>query len=242
MSVLSELRVLYHMALSPIRGETHAQRLENFYGGQARDYDGFREHLLQGRKELWERLPVDDGAVWIDMGGGTGKNLERIGPDIRRLSKVYVVDLCPSLLGVARERARANGWSNVNAIEADVTTFAPAEGAADVITFSYSLTMIPNWFAAIDRASALLRPGGVIGVVDFYVSRKYPAPGHARHSWATRNFWPAWFSTDNVHPSPDHVPYLFERFQAEHFSEHRARLRYLPLTRVPYYSFVGRKA
>lgn len=241
MSILSDLRVLYHMAFSPIRGESHAERMENFYCRQARDYDGFREHLLQGRKELWERLPVEDGAVWIDMGGGTGKNLERIGPDIRRLSKVYVVDLCPSLLTVARKRAYDNGWTNVETVEADVATFTPAEGVADVITFSYSLTMIPNWFAAIDRARDLLRTEGTIGVVDFYVARKYPATGQVRHTWFARNFWPAWFSMDNVHPSPDHIPYLLERFAMEDLTEHRARLPYLSFLRAPYYRFVGRK-
>ena len=242
MSVLSEIKVLYHMALSPIRGATHAERLESFYGGQAKAYDGFREHLLKGRKELWQQLPVQDGAVWVDMGGGTGSNLERIGPAMSKLAKVYVVDLCPSLLDVARDRAQANGWTNVEAVESDVTTFIPSEGAADVVTFSYSLTMIPNWFAAIDQAREILRPGGLIAVVDFHVSRKYPASGHDRHSWFTRTFWPAWFSMDNVHPSPDHIPYLFERFSPVHFSEYRNRLRYLPMARAPYYVFVGRRA
>ena len=34
--------------------------------------------------------------------------------------------------------------------------------------------MIPDWFAAVDHAWRLLRPGGTIGVVDFYVGRKHP--------------------------------------------------------------------
>ena len=55
----------------------------------------------------------------------------------------------------------------------------------DVVTFSYSLTMIPDWFLAVDHAWRLLRPGGTIGVVDFYVSRKHPDPGWRRHPWST---------------------------------------------------------
>ncbi len=242
MSIVSELKVLYHMALTPIRGSSHADRLDSLYRGQARGYDGFREHLLLGRKELFAQLPVEDGAVWADMGGGTGKNIERIGPDLARLGKVYIVDICPSLLALARERAAAHRWANVEVLERDVTDFTPAEGQVDVVTFSYSLTMIPDWFAAIDRARAILKPGGLIGVTDFYVSRKYPAQGHRRHSWLTRTLWPAWFPMDNVFPSPDHVPYLFDRFTPVHFSEHRARLRYLPVARAPYYRFIGRNA
>lgn len=237
----TDLKVLYHLLFSPIRGKSHAERLESFYAGQADAYDSFRERLLQGRKELYERLPTPAGGVWIEMGGGTGANLERLGDRIRDLSKVYVVDLSASLLRKAQERADARGWSNVATREEDVCTLAISEGKADVITFSYSLTMIPDWFAAIDRAVELLKPGGVLGVVDFYVARKYPAPGHAEHSWFTRSFWPVWFAGDNVFPSSDHLPYLHRKLTPKHFEEKRARIPYLPLVRAPYYQFIGEK-
>src|SRR6185503_5353922 len=154
------------------------------------------------------------GGTWLDMGGGTGANLDYFGPAISRLNKIYVLDLSHSLLEVAKKRFAANGWTNAETIEADATTFQPPTGPVDVVTFSYSLTMIPDWFAALENALAMLKPGGTIGVVDFYISRKYATAGLARHSWLTRTFWPAWFSFDNVFPSPDHVPYLHRHFDA----------------------------
>src|SRR3954463_4846190 len=171
MSLGSDLKILFHMTLAPIRGHSHRDRLESFYAGQAKSYDSFRAHLLRGRQELYESLPVPEGGVWIEMGGGTGHNLQYLGDRIRQLGQVYVVDLSASLLGIARERIAANGWGNVEVREEDVTTFQPGQ-LADVITFSYSLTMIPDWFAALERARQLLKPGGILGVVDFYVSRK----------------------------------------------------------------------
>jgi S-adenosylmethionine-diacylgycerolhomoserine-N-methlytransferase len=101
--------------------------------------------------------------------------------------------------------------------------------------------MIPDWFAAVENARAILKPGGHIGVVDFYVSRKYPPDGLTRHRWFTRHFWPLWFSHDNVFLSPDHVAYLHRQFEPVHFSEHRAKAPYLRLIRAPYYRFIGRK-
>jgi S-adenosylmethionine-diacylgycerolhomoserine-N-methlytransferase len=101
--------------------------------------------------------------------------------------------------------------------------------------------MIPDWYAAVANAEAMLRPGGIIGVVDFYVSRKYPGDGMSRHGWPTRTFWPAWFSIDNVFLSPDHVPLLQQRFETVALSEDRSRIPYLPFGRVPYYVFLGRK-
>jgi S-adenosylmethionine-diacylgycerolhomoserine-N-methlytransferase len=219
---------------------TLADRLNGFYGPQARDYDRFRARLLHGRQALIDRLPVSDGAVWIDFGGGTASNLELLGRRLRRLRRVYVVDLAAALLDLARMRATQAGWSNVTCLEADATSVDLPAGGAQVALFSYSLTMMPNWFAAIERARTLLAPGGVIGVVDFYISRKHAAPLR-QHSAATRTFWPWWFAHCDVFPNPDHLPYLVSRFDATHVDESTGLVPYLPRMRVPYYQFIGRR-
>jgi S-adenosylmethionine-diacylgycerolhomoserine-N-methlytransferase len=241
MGFLADMRILYRRTLKPIRGKDHAARLESIYAGQAEAYDDFRRRLLRGRQELWSAIEVPAGGVWVDMGGGTGSNLEYLGERMAALAKMYVVDLSPSLLKIARQRIADRGWANVETIEADATLFQPPEGAADVVTFSYSLTMIPDWFAAVDNARRLLRPGGTVGVVDFYISRKYPSDGLRRHRWLTRSFWPAWFRADSIYLSADHVPYLHRRFAPLRFEERRSKVPYVPFVRAPYYIFVGRK-
>ena len=241
MGFLADMKILYHMLLKPVRGDSHAERMESFYGGQAEAYDDFRRRLLKGREKLWELLPKDDNCIWVDMGGGTGANIENFGESISKPQKIYVVDLSGSLLKVAADRFQKRGWDNVETVEADATLFRPPLGEADVVTFSYSLTMIPNWFAAIENALAMLKPGGLIGVVDFYVSRKYPAERLKRHGWFSRTIWPPWFATDNVFPSPDHLPFLRHHFEQVHLLEERNRLPYVPLIKTPYYVFVGRK-
>jgi S-adenosylmethionine-diacylgycerolhomoserine-N-methlytransferase len=242
MTLAADLRVLYRLALAPVHGATHAERLESFYRGQATGYDDFRKRLLHGREQLFASLPTPQNGVWIDMGAGTGSNLEFLGDRVKSLNEVYLVDLAPSLLSVARERIAQKGWTNVVTVTADATRFAPPERLADVITFSYSLTMIPDWFAAIEQAWRLLRPGGTIGVVDFYVARKHPESARARHSWFVRHFWPTWFAADNVFPNADHLPYLQRRFETQVVGEAFAPIPYLPLLKAPYYTFVGRKA
>ncbi|MCA9216272.1 MAG: class I SAM-dependent methyltransferase [Planctomycetales bacterium] len=242
MSLLADLRVLYHMVLKPVRGTSHAERLESFYSGQAGDYDEFRKRLLKGREEMYRSLQLPDDAVWVDMGGGTGSNLEYLSDQIPRLKKIYVVDLSSSLLKVADARIQSRGWTNVETCEADATKFTPPDGKADVVTFSYSLTMIPDWFSAIENAHRILADDGQIGVADFFVSRKYPSDGIEKHGWFTRNFWPVWFSSDNVFPSGDHLPFLNRHFVKQQQSQHRAKVPYIPLIRVPYYNFIGRKS
>src|SRR5262249_41231099 len=107
--------------------------------------------------------------------------------------------------------------------------------------FSYSLSMIPDWCAALERAWEMLRPGGTIGVVDFYISHKHPAPGRIGHSWLTRAFWPLWFGADNVLLCPAMLDWLPRRFEVQSLQERRAPVPYIPLGRVPWFSFVGRK-
>ncbi len=241
MAFFSDMKILYHMLVKPVRGDNHAERMESFYGGQANAYDDFRRRLLKGREALFSELPKPEGGVWVDMGGGTGSNIENLTEDISKLKKVYVVDLSESLLKVASDRFEARGWNNASAVAADATKFRPPEGQADVVTFSYSLTMIPDWFAAIENALAMLKPGGHIGVVDFYVGRKYPAEGTKKHRWLARTLWQPWFATDNVFPSPDHLPFLRHHFDQVYLQEERNRMPYVPLLRTPYYQFIGKK-
>jgi S-adenosylmethionine-diacylgycerolhomoserine-N-methlytransferase len=239
--LFNDLKILWHLVAARATGRTHEERLESFYKGQAGGYDDFRRRLLHGRDELFQSLPATPDGVWVDLGAGTGENAERWGDRLKEFRSAYLVDLSSSLLKVADERIAARGWTNVSTVHADATQFVPPEGAADVVTMSYSLTMIPDWFLAVDQAHRMLKPGGTLGVVDFFVARKYPREGLAAHRWSTRTFWPTWFASDNVFLNPDHIPYLQSRFETVSLDQHRGKVPYLPLVRAPYYRFVGRK-
>lgn len=56
---------------------------------------------------------------------------------------IYVVDLCASLCDQARKKVIDNKWNNVKVVEGDACTFAPTEGKATLVTFSYSLSSAP---------------------------------------------------------------------------------------------------
>ena len=206
MSLGQDLKILYHLALSPVRGRTHEERLESFYAGQAAHYDEFRKRLLHGRKELYKRIPIPEGGVWLEMGGGTAVQSRISGrqrvEDQTGLRRRSVRSRC--------SRSPGSGSTGTAGPMCRCCTRTPPQVTlpeqADVVTFSYSLTMIPNWYLALENARKLLKPGGIIAVVDFYVARKHPAAGFKSHAAFTRWFWPAWFSCDNVFPSPDHLP------------------------------------
>jgi S-adenosylmethionine-diacylgycerolhomoserine-N-methlytransferase len=107
------------------------------------------------------------------------------------------------------------------------------------VYLSYALTMIPDWHAALANACSMLKPGGVLGVVDFYVAAADPPNGLARQSLLTRWWWPRWFAHDGVHLDPRHLQCLMRATSPLFLHERRARLPYLPGLQAPYYIYVG---
>lgn len=83
---------------------------------------------------------------------------------------------------------RAKGWTNVHVIEGDACEFRVPEGEAQLVTFSYSLSMIPPFHEAVDNAICQLAPDGFLGAADFFVSGKYDTPMRQMH-WGRRFFW-----------------------------------------------------
>lgn len=234
----SEARILWTMLRGQPRTGALSDRLDSFYRPQADSYDAFRERLLHGRAELLRLLDLSPGQSVVELGGGTARNLDFYRDRLEALDSVTVVDLCPALLEQARSRCRH--WDNVTVVEADATEFQPRH-PVDRVYFSYSLTMMPEWRRAIDNAMGMLRTGGLIGVVDFFVSHPEPSPGRTRHGPVTRGFWPRWFRHDGVYLNPEHVDHLLQICTPLVHQEHRGVVPWLPWVRAPYYIFVGRK-
>lgn len=218
----------------------HAERLEGFYGGQAEHYDRFRERLLHGRDALLAALPLPPGGVLVELGAGTGRNLEPLAPRLPGLAAVHLVDLCPSLLAVARSRVAARGWGNVRIHEADAVAWRPPQ-PADAVLCSYSLTMMPDWRAVASAALAMLRPGGVLAVVDFTViDAAVAALGATRAQAAVLRWaWRRWFGHDGVHPDTAMLPWLAARLDRPAIAIGRHRPPYLPL-RCAWFTLLGR--
>ncbi|KAL9612968.1 MAG: hypothetical protein Q9167_002445 [Letrouitia subvulpina] len=260
-------------------GEGQQAALESFYKGQADAYDGTRRYLLLGRelmlemaaKQLeirrekgWLRQPKP---VWIDIGGGTGYNIEAMSQVLdvpNYFETVYLVDLSPSLLKVAKQRFARLGWKNVKIICQDVRNLRVINDQscksqsidraddqeivlltekADLVTMSYSLTMIPDFFPVLDLLPTILTSTGIIAIVDFYVQnmvdigdRNYIGDKTNRHvNYFSRLFWRAWFDLDRVNLEPARRDYLEYRFGT---IECRNLRNYL-LGVIPYYVWVG---
>ncbi|GAA5959377.1 hypothetical protein JCM21900_000709 [Sporobolomyces salmonicolor] len=216
-------------------------RLNRFYAGQASIYDSTRAKLLRGRSTMLRlsaahlrqqrKANPDKRLVWVDIGGGTGWNVEEMDKyfPIKNLDAVYVIDLCGPLLEVSKKRFEARGWKNVHCLLQDATTFVlpewsadgvDSEGGLDFVTMSYSLSMMPDYLTLLDRVERFLSPAGLFSVCDFYVSARETSSiagvigdvASRQCSYLSRLFWLHWFELDHVDLHPSRRAYLEHRF------------------------------
>ena len=264
-----DFNVLWAMLFSNVRGDTQQERLESFYITQADLYDGYRHRMLWGRLPMIKSLPIQaQQGVFVDMGGGTAFNLEMLGEErIQQYDNIVVLDLCPSLVKTAQRRIDSHSTTTSSTTAANDNrsgnnrpwnTFIqvtlgdacdstapnlPAAGTVDLITFSYSLTMIPDWRKAIRNAYKLLKVGGHIAVCDFTIDPK-------EQLWGMGALWTWFFAQDNVHLREEHITALQSTFETiqdsngKHYGLQRGfgTFPYLPwFIQAPWYSFVGVK-
>ena len=235
----SDLQVLKSMIFADVKGDTQQERLESFYVSQADLYDSYRHRMLHGRWPMITSMPAPKGGVWVDLGGGTGSNLEYFGPNLSHWSRVVVLDFCPSLVEVAKKRVISRGWESfVDVVLGDACDFdcpgLPAAGTVDVVTFSYALSMIPDWKRALQNAFRMLKPGGHIAVADFT-----QLDGNMV---GMNEFWTWVFNHDHVHLRKEHIVVLKAAFEPVHYDCGYGVFPYVPFClKAPWYSYVGRK-
>eukprot|EP00271_Cylindrocystis_brebissonii_P006722 TRINITY_DN19505_c0_g1_i1.p1 TRINITY_DN19505_c0_g1~~TRINITY_DN19505_c0_g1_i1.p1 ORF type:complete len:708 (+),score=127.24 TRINITY_DN19505_c0_g1_i1:145-2268(+) len=242
---VGDLQCLSSMWFKKIKGTTHKERLESFYSPQAHAYDRFRRDFLHGRKPMLAacaaRLRGSTGLVWVDLGGGTGANVAMMAEymDLKAFDKIYVVDITPSLCVVAQKMVEAKGWTNVVVVEGDACTYKPKE-MATLVTFSYSLSMIPPFMDAVDSGISYLADDGMVGVADFFTSAKFDLPNR-QHTYFQRWFWRSVFDLDGIDLGPDRRHYLEHELEPVFEYNSRGKIPYVPYLRAPFYLWIGRQ-
>jgi S-adenosylmethionine-diacylgycerolhomoserine-N-methlytransferase len=207
----------------------HVQFMDRMYSVQRYFYDLTRKYYLFGRDQLIERMPVSHGDRVLEIGCGTARNLIALARK-HPIAQFFGVDAANVMIQTAGAKVMRKGlkkrihlrqglaeeldgreWFNVRAF--------------DRIFFSYSLSMIPTWQAAIEAAMANLKPGGELWVVDFWDQADYPKP--------LAKLLKHWLAMFHVQHRPELLDYLWELVV-----EGRGRLTLEPVGRR--YAFLAR--
>jgi S-adenosylmethionine-diacylgycerolhomoserine-N-methlytransferase len=152
--------------------------MDRIYRRQRHIYDLTRKYYLPGRDRLVERLaPPADGRV-LEVGCGTARNLV-LAAEAWPRARFFGIDVSNEMLITARQVVeRAGLGGHIALAHADATHFDPAVlfgvPSFSRIVFSYSLSMIPQWRAALACAFAWLAADGELHIVDFGGQERLP--------------------------------------------------------------------
>lgn len=160
--------------------------MSGYYAWHSRIYDATRWAFLFDREAILDDLHLQSGETVVEVGAGTGHNLEGIVERVGRKGKVIAVDCSGPMIEQCSRRIHHHGWGNVELVDAVYGDVPVTGGRADVVLLSYSLSMIPSWTKVLDCALSELKPGGRIGVVDFCLQRRN-ASTLAFAQWMAKN-------------------------------------------------------
>ena len=147
----------------------NAARMDAIYARQRHFYDLTRKYYLLGRDRLIARLEVPSGGTVLEVGCGTGRNLIAVAKRFGQ-AQLFGLDISEAMLTTARAKVAAAGLADrITLQQADATDFDAqalfGHASFDRVFFSYTLSMIPDWQAAI--AQGAKATGGALHLVDF---------------------------------------------------------------------------
>lgn len=150
---------------------SHAELMDGVYRWQRHIYDLTRKYYLLGRDRLIDRLDVPQGGTVLEIGCGTGRNLALAAKRFPNAS-YFGLDISAEMLATANASfARAGLAGKVALAQGDATDFDAAKlfgrASFDRVFVSYSLSMIPDWQAAIRAGLTATADGGELHIVDF---------------------------------------------------------------------------
>ena len=153
-------------AETPDHATDHGRAMDAQYALQRHIYDLTRKYYLLGRDRLIRNLAISPGGSVLEVGVGTGRNLAlaaRLHPDAR----LFGLDISAEMLKSAEKTL----GGRATLARADACSFDPqwhfGEAGFDRVYISYSLSMIPDWEAALAQALSVVAPGGSLHIVDF---------------------------------------------------------------------------
>lgn len=176
--------------------DSHARAMDAQYAIQRHIYDLTRKYYLLGRDRLIRTLDVPPGGSVLEVGVGTGRNLAQVAERYPQ-ARLFGLDISAEMLKSADINiARAGAQTRTMLARADACAFDPqwhfGEAGFDRVYVSYSLSMIPDWEAALAQALGVVAPGGSLHIVDFGQQERLPA--------AFRAMLRAWLAKFHVTP------------------------------------------
>lgn len=174
---------------SPTRVEPSMEKMSRMYRWMRHVCDNTRRYYLLGRDKMLDRVAERPAGNVVEVGCGTARNL-CVLDDKAPHHTLYGLDASLATLATARDKLERTGrHDRITLAQGLAQEFDPKrqfgiDGPVDVIFFSYVLSRLPSWPAALGTALSHLEPDGRLYVVDFWDQDDLPRlAGAALKRW-----------------------------------------------------------
>lgn len=130
-------------------------------------YEGFGRDGWQQPEKVVQSLALKPGDRIADLGSGGGYFTFRLSQAVGPTGKVYAVDVDQDMLEDLAERAKKDGYGNIEKVLAKYDDPSLPESGVDLIFTSNVYHHIDARAKYFADAAKYLRPGGRIAIVDF---------------------------------------------------------------------------
>jgi demethylmenaquinone methyltransferase/2-methoxy-6-polyprenyl-1,4-benzoquinol methylase len=135
-------------------------------------YDLLNHLMSAGRDVAWRKtccrkLPQKDGAVLLDLCGGTG-DFSLAYKKIRGEPKFSIVgDFAGKMLNVAEQKD-----ANLKPVQMDARQIPLANDSVDIVLDGFGMRNIPHLDLTFNEVFRVLKPGGYFATLDFFKPEK----------------------------------------------------------------------
>ena len=166
--------------LAVVRAE-RAAAADAWFASHAADWDRERSrHIAQSAVEaaIVAALGDTDLGVLIDVGTGTGRMIELLGP---RAASALGIDRSPEMLRLARGRIEGSGLHHAEVRHGDMYALPRVDGSVDTVVLHQVLHFADDPAAVIAEGARVLAPGGRLLVIDFTAHDREELRARQRH-------------------------------------------------------------
>jgi demethylmenaquinone methyltransferase/2-methoxy-6-polyprenyl-1,4-benzoquinol methylase len=153
-----------------------SRRVRDMFGAIANRYDFLNHFLSANIDRRWRRICVQEIEKRIssplpkilDIGCGTAD----LSLAFSRLGPVFGCDFCHPMLQIGADKITANNSSGrVSLLEADALVLPFADGSFDAAVSAFVLRNLVDVDRCFHETRRVLRPGGIMGVLEFGMPR-----------------------------------------------------------------------
>jgi SAM-dependent methyltransferase len=143
--------------------------------------------------EAWRQMRAQDGGVFaaatermldlagagagdriLDVAAGTGEQTLAAARRVGATGSVLATDISASMLAVAEDVVRQEGWSNVETLVADAQRLDLPPDSFDAAISRFGVMLIPSHQEALSAIRRALRPGGKLAAMVWSTAERNP--------------------------------------------------------------------